>query len=605
VVEGDLDTNAPLVIDPSSLPSDPDTIEIPNGGYPMVGFIQSMPVTKMVDRVTVGDVGRGTGCPSSTGAHLLVNEHANGDLNGRTQIRNSVMDVPLAASPGAVSFSIQPAVFKKGLGYSFQLVPSALCPLARTTWTHNGPTINGGSVRCAAGPPASQGATSVGVRMWHETGQADRAPECVSRPESWAFDPSMPTGWLVPDPAQRWVSGGTFRDTQPPGPSDDTANCETSYAAHGATLVYWRAHPTSTGWSQYVCIWPQYEPRNQTTADGWYHGIPWKGDGTGTPRDTYLKLETIDYDALLTEHAPILHYDSDELFHALSPGALTDYHQEAFPLAGASTLKDGLGEFANAHPALADNPDFDLDLLRLGYLGSFYPSGGDSGRAGSQGSASDFVSARGNEADDLYQGDSSYMEAQDGYPGRIMSRVAFGSDDRLWLQYWLFYYANPRLVSEANVVEGPHEGDWEWVQIRLTDTLAPDLAAYSQHGEGQYCEWSSVDRSTERPNVYVALDSHANYFSDGSDPDAIPPTQAGFPPRVDTYPWDTADGGGGTLLTPDPMPIDETSPSWIAWPGTWGDSESSPGGPRFQDQEDPARRPWGDPSAWAASRAPC
>jgi hypothetical protein len=45
---------------------------------------------------------------------------------------------------------------------------------------------------------------------------------------------------------------------------------------------------------------------------------------------------------------------------------------------------------------------------------------------------------------------------------------------------------------------------------------------------------------------------------------------AGTPPRIDAYDWDRADGGGGTLQTPELVPID-------------GD----------------------DPSAWATDRAPC
>jgi hypothetical protein len=313
----------------------------------------------------------------------------------------------------------------------------------------------------------------------------------------------------------------------------------------------------------------------------------------------------VSYRDALARYAPILHYDSDENFHVLSPGALTDYYQELFPLAGSSSLKDGVGPFADAHPAVADDPDLDLDLLRLDYLGGLYPTGGDSRRAGTQASSGDFVSARGSEEDDFYTGDSMTMEGQDGYPGKVMDRLVYGSDGRLWLQYWLFYYDQPRVPDEDNPFAEPHEGDWEWIQVRLTPSLTADLAAYSQHGEGQYCDWADVDRDGDRPEVWIARYTHANYFSDGSDPDSFPPLPTGTPPRPDTYPWDRADGGGGTLTTPNLHRIDDASPAWVAWPGQWGDSDGSPTGPRFQDQTDPGRRPWADPSAWADARAPC
>lgn len=73
--------------------------------------------------------------------------------------------------------------------------------------------------------------------------------------------------------------------------------------------------------------------------------------------------------------------------------------------------------------------------------------------------------------------------------------------------------------------------------------------------------------------------------------------QAGWlygPPGID------AEGQGAQLLYPTIEPIDATSPSWVAWPGKWGDSETSPHGPYFQGTSK-----WHDPSAWAGPVTDC
>lgn len=72
IVSGDRDTNAPLVIDPSVGASGARTFARPVAGS--FAFIQRMPVTKRVTRVTLGDLGRD---PAScdTELRLYVREH--------------------------------------------------------------------------------------------------------------------------------------------------------------------------------------------------------------------------------------------------------------------------------------------------------------------------------------------------------------------------------------------------------------------------------------------------------------------------------------------------------------------------------------------------
>jgi hypothetical protein len=128
------------------------------------------------------------------------------------------------------------------------------------------------------------------------------------------------------------------------------------------------------------------------------------------------------------------------------------------------------------------------------------------------------------------------------------------------------------------------------VQIELDPQGQPQSAVYAQHTEAERCPWSSVDRDvTGQPNVYVGAMSHAAYFG-----------------RVlGGAEEESADGNQGALVSPVLVPIDDGSPSWVAWPGAWGDSKAgfpeehdSPQGPRFHAQ-------WEDPTGWAAAAGSC
>ena len=77
-----------------------------------------------------------------------------------------------------------------------------------------------------------------------------------------------------------------------------------------------------------------------------------------------------------------------------------------------------------------------------------------------------------------------------GYGDRIYGR-ALTSGGKTWLQYWLFSYYNPQNVLGFGV----HEGDWEFVQLGLDADGVPDVATYAQHGGGERCAWSQVQKS--------------------------------------------------------------------------------------------------------------
>jgi hypothetical protein len=288
----------------------------------------------------------------------------------------------------------------------------------------------------------------------------------------------------------------------------------------------------------------------------------------------------------------VLVYDSGEDFHALNPAAATDFFQHPGSPDDSNQLKDAGGPFATANPLWADI--LGQGRLSIQTLAAEYPQGSGR-RSGSLAAGSDFISERGNGQGPLnlgfsssgYSSDAAQMEARPGYANVVYGRVFHGASGEVWLQYWIYYYFD----SQGNFGGAVHEGDWELVQVRLDAAGSPDQAAYAQHGSGERCAWSQVASTAGRPLVYVAQGSHASYFRPGhyDDPD----------------PDDDANGEGPYTL-PAVEQIRSESPSWVAWPGAWGDSQtsdgqrSSPPGPRFQSEGK-----WTDPAGWASGLRSC
>jgi hypothetical protein len=78
------------------------------------------------------------------------------------------------------------------------------------------------------------------------------------------------------------------------------------------------------------------------------------------------------------------------------------------------------------------------------------------------------------------------------------------------IQYWFLYFFNFRLNE--------HESDWEQITVRLDSDRNPVDVFYSSHEGGHHRDWESVEREGERPVVFPALGSHANYFAAGRHP---------------------------------------------------------------------------------------
>jgi Vacuolar protein sorting-associated protein 62 len=240
--------------------------------------------------------------------------------------------------------------------------------------------------------------------------------------------------------------------------------------------------------------------------------------------------------SVLERFAPQLRLDTQENFYPDSAAEITDNY-----VAGQYTnrLQD-----ANEVVLAASDPADPTDQLSLDFL-SRYASVG-----------TDYL----DEADS-YAADAYRMHSISSYANVIYGRVIPTANGETLVQYWIFYYYNSHPF-------GDHEGDWEMIQLHLSSAGAPLDAAYSQHDGGERCDWIHVQRTSDgHPIVYVAVGSHASFFSSGTH--VLP---AG----------DYVDGN----VHIDPLAVDvSTAPGWLAWPGIWGASGASPKGPEYHDSQ--------------------
>jgi len=179
-----------------------------------------------------------------------------------------------------------------------------------------------------------------------------------------------------------------------------------------------------------------------------------------------------------------------------------------------------------------------------------------------------------------------YAAAWSGHeaPGTVYGRVVRLAS-RTVLQYWFFYYDDfyPYNPLVPDFIWQAHEGDWEVVNVVLSRADDEPLeVGYSQHCLGRTRAWSETRRwRGHHPVVFVALGSHANYFSPGThqfDQRCIPSqalavlAQLGLP-----LPDDHASAGalaGPPSLEAEEIEIEtisDGSPTWVSFPGTWGE----------------------------------
>jgi len=171
--------------------------------------------------------------------------------------------------------------------------------------------------------------------------------------------------------------------------------------------------------------------------------------------------------------------------------------------------------------------------------------------------------------------------------------------NRIVLQYWLFYaYDAYSPTVPAGRFWQVHEGDWESVSVLLDLQGRPLLAAYSQHSRGVRRGWSKVPRRGTHPVDYVALGSHANYFTVSThrfDPRIVEPLLISIIRQNGLSPVDHT--GNGLVLRPTVVPVTVSTPSWMTFAGFWGEGQylhapgslpvqlgTSPRGPAYHAQ---------------------
>lgn len=188
--------------------------------------------------------------------------------------------------------------------------------------------------------------------------------------------------------------------------------------------------------------------------------------------------------------------------------------------------------------------------------------------------------------------------------------ATFKRSRQVALQYWLFYPFNP---YSTEVPPDPrfaqvHEGDWELVTVILDAKGVPQTAAYSRHCAGARRDWKKVERRGSRPVVYVALGSHANYFRPGRYPQDEKCWPAVLLSIIEQNGQEVADFvAKGRTVRPRVVPVTATSPSWMAFPGTWGEDQfvrileqvflykAGPEGPGLHEAW---RKPFAEPLSW-------
>ena len=102
------------------------------------------------------------------------------------------------------------------------------------------------------------------------------------------------------------------------------------------------------------------------------------------------------------------------------------------------------------------------------------------------------------------------------------------------------------------------------IQIGLDPDGRPAVATYSQHTGGERRDWKDVETvggsRTGAPVVYLALGSHANYFTPGEY-------------WVRPFPLRDHASAAGTAVRPTLEPLNGDL-GWLDWPGDWGSTGS-------------------------------
>ena len=168
---------------------------------------------------------------------------------------------------------------------------------------------------------------------------------------------------------------------------------------------------------------------------------------------------------------------------------------------------------------------------------------------------------------------SCYATAESAHGSEpVVYGKAFRTKTRIDLQYWIWYaYNDYSSTDPPGEVWQVHEGDWESVSVILDLEGRPLVLALSAHCKGSRRDWRRASKRGPQPIVHVALGSHANYFGPGTfrhSPSCWPVELRDLVRALDLV--DRT--GLGSTVRPKLVTVSTTSPSWMAFAGTWGET---------------------------------
>ena len=164
--------------------------------------------------------------------------------------------------------------------------------------------------------------------------------------------------------------------------------------------------------------------------------------------------------------------------------------------------------------------------------------------------------------------------------------------DRLYLQYWFYWYFNDW--------NNKHESDWEGITLQFEAgsieealTGQPIGVGYSQHEGGERALWNDakLTREGDHPVVYSSAGSHASYY--GSAVYLGRGASEGFGCDTTTSPSDRV--VPEVVVLPDRVDDPSDPLAWLSFNGRWGERQSGP----FNGPTGPASKDrWLDPAPW-------
>ncbi len=77
-----------------------------------------------------------------------------------------------------------------------------------------------------------------------------------------------------------------------------------------------------------------------------------------------------------------------------------------------------------------------------------------------------------------------------------------------FISYWWAYWRQPNCIGKT----GGHDYDWEHITVKVKIAGETAVGAYyAQHSEGEYYNWSALERVQTHPIVYVGKKAHPSY----------------------------------------------------------------------------------------------